>query len=225
MVFSIKSIAAESSGEGFLAISGAVEWEYYEEQRPPNNLFLIPITLSGISSNYEIVSHLQIIPEIFHLVDYYNNDTSDLAIGEVLPFSYANYELQYQVGKWRFVGLNMGIKFGHYGYMSMDWSTPVYTLFLAPTISAYIELDNRFMIYIPVEVPVGLYLNNINEYFTVITGAELIFDPAGQISNPVIKNTLFSIGVSYSYLKIVTSDSIERELNFLKPYVKFSYLY
>ena len=218
------TIFSEELGNGFLGINIGFEWYRYDSQNMTNDFFKIPVSFSAASSHYEIITSLSIVPEILHLDQYYTG-IAKLPAGALQPFSFANFEIQYLLAEWKIFHFNGGFKVGHYGYLSSDWTTPVYTLFIAPKGSVYIFLGDHFMIQIPIEIPLGIYNHNINTFFTLFTGIEVTLDPLGPISNPVSNSAFFTLGFEYSYLTLETGESIKRQIHYYKPYFRFTLLY
>jgi hypothetical protein len=218
------SLFAEELGEGFLAVNVSLDWQRYDSEGKTHDFFKLPVSFSAASANYEIITNISIFPELLHIDQYYTGK-SRLQPGALEPFSFANFEVQYLWFDWGIVHLNGGFKIGHYGYLTGDWVSPVFTVFLAFKGSLYAFIGDHFMIQIPLEIPLGIINNNIAEYFTFFTGMELTFDPIGPIHNPVGTTVLYSLGLEYNYLHLLTQDNILRNMDYYNTYFKVSVLY
>jgi len=215
---------AEEPGNGFLGIEVAGVWQRYDTSGKAYDFFKIPISFIAASSYYEIIANLSISPELLHLDQYYTGK-SRLPTGPLQPFSFANLEVQHMIAEWKIFHVNAGFKIGHYGYLNNSGVFPLYTLFVGFKGSIYTFLGNHFMIQLPLEIPAGIYNHNLSEFFTLISGLEITFDPMGPIINPVTTTTLFSLGFNYTYLRILSVDNVLREMHYMDTFIKISLLY
>jgi len=219
-----ESLLAEEIGNGFLAMNLSFDWQHDSHNGNSFDVFKVPISFSAASTNYDIVTSLNIFPEILHLDQYYSAK-SRLPAGSVVPFSFASFEIQYLSAEWKIFHVNTGFKIGHYGYLTGDWITPAFSLFIAFKGSLYTFLGDHFMIQTPIEIPLGIYNNYMKEYFTLRTGIDVVFDPAGPIRNPVSTSVFYTLGFEYTYLHIQTYHMVLRDLNYLNSRFTVSILY
>ncbi|MDH4199210.1 MAG: hypothetical protein OEV66_02425 [Spirochaetia bacterium] len=222
---STQKIFSEQISDGFLGVNLSLQWEQYQSIRQRENFFMLPLTFSGASAGYDIMTDITINPELLHLDKYYSAKFSGLNQGAVQPFSLASLEVLYKLAEWKIFHFNGGLKIGHYGFLSNDWSSPAFLLFIGARGSIFTFLGDHFMVQIPLEIPLALYLHNLNDFFMAKTGVEVIFYPAGPIQNPMANSAVFCLGMEYSYLHMQTSSLQTRNIHYITPYIKVTVLY
>lgn len=210
---------------GYLGVSIEAQWLHYQSPKATEDIFKLPISFVGAARNFEIITSLFIFPEVTRIDQYYTGDSRKLNPGAIVPFSFANFDVQYKIARWKIFHFNGGIKMGHYGYLAADWKDPAYVLFIAPKGSIYAFIGRHLMIKVPVEIPVALYHHYLKQYFSIKTGLEVTLDPVGPILEPANSTAFYSVGVEYSYLYLETDGRSLRTINYLQPYFRLTILY
>ena len=224
----LKPAAAEP--DGFLGIDLVFHWHggssMIDENRVPNDVFGIQLSLIGAADHYNIVTQIQLVTNLVDASEQYRGRSDYLALGEVDYLSYASINIQYSV--WRNDHLNLlaGYGLGHLGYLSQNFSQNPFTIFLSPIGSIWWFISSRFATFIEAELPMGTYRRNASRLWHFRFKNEVVFEPKGTVTNPRATSVFLALGWQFDYIDIITRDLGQNAEAFLvRPYLRFTYLY
>jgi len=220
----IKQSKASTLNEGFLAVS--LKSSNISQTNPeiPDNLWNFEFWVEGASVNYEIQTRIEIVPELINIGNNYDGNSSYVPSGMVHRYGLANLEVLHQVKSFDWFRIYFGARFGHYGFLSYEQSSPSFILHFSPKLEIGLFLGKYFHIKVPVEIPLALFKENLTSLFMLRSGIEFVFDPLGTITNPNPDTALYSLGVDFEYFDF-DDTFLPAEVFQWKPYIKVSILY
>ena len=234
LLFSIicpKNLFAIMEGDGFLGIDVILDWHggfsTIDDNSVPNNVVGIQLALVGAANYYGVTTHLQIVSNMINASEQYSGESNYIAQGEIDYFSYISLNIQYSLWRNQYFNVLAGYGLGHLGYLSKDFEINIFTIFLSPVASFYWFISKHFATLMEAEVPIGTYRRNAARLWHVQLKHEIIFEPKGNIMNPIPNSVFLAIGWRLDYINIITKASTpqETEAFLLRPYFRFTYLY
>ncbi len=226
-----KGLFSVIKADGFLGIDVIFNWHggssIIDEDLAPNNVFGLQLALIGAANYYGVTTHLQIVSNMINASEQYSGQSSYVAQGEIDYFSYISLNIQYSL--WRNQAFNVlaGYGFGHLGYLSKNFDVNPFTIFLAPVMSLYWFISKNFATLVETQVPIGTYRRNAARLWHIQLKHELMFEPGGNIINPIPGSLFLAVGWQFDYIAIITKSSPIRNAKsfMIRPYFRFTYLY
>ena len=153
------------SDDGFLGLDFTFGWhggtsrsDKKEPKEVSNGVYDLSLRWIGLTAGAEITTEIQLSNDLIHIVDNFKGSSAYLKKGEINPFSYFEFSVQYLTKRFfqEFYVL-AGIGLGHLGYISSHFNRNPYTFFLSPILSLrwyvfkYMAISSQF------DVPIGTY--------------------------------------------------------------------
>lgn len=193
-------------------------------------LILLPLRLEGAASNYAILTSIDLFSDLIQISRYYQRDISFLEKQPLLfySYSYLNFDISYLVTPLKSTyKLLIGLDFGHYGFLSLNFSPTSYALTISPLIE-FKWIIQTFVIYsIKIEVPIAVYKKNIESYFQFKFNTWFSFEPFANIENSSSFSFRYHLGLKFEYNRlrsVQNTEALYQHIN-LFPYIKISFIY
>ena len=216
--------------DGFLGLDTRLSWHGgysdTEGRQTLNNTFGISLGIIGSTNLYQLTTRLNFISNLFQVSEHYDGSSQYLAEGEIDTFSYFSLNVQYSMWRNDYLNFLMGYGLGHLGYISSEFATNPFSLYVSAISSLQLFLYEYFGFFIEVELPFGIFRRNTLRVWHFRLKNEIVYEPEGNISNPLPTSFFIALGWQFDYVYLVPKDT-ERDSRvvMIRPYIRFTYLY
>ena len=225
-------IYGKAQGDGFLGLSltPVVSIGFFNNQKENtvSNTSGLGFSFIGVSAGYDIITEINFIDDIIHVANYYTKKKAFLSNKEVYFFSFTDIEFSYSFKNLEKKRLNLlaGVKAGHLGYFSSNINNTPWTIYISPVFSLWYFFHSYIALHYKIDFPIGTYRSNISQLWQIRNNIELVVEPYGNIQSPIGTSALFSFGIEYQYIYLLTKEeNVSTHSVYFRPYIKFTLLY
>ncbi|RME92560.1 MAG: hypothetical protein D6767_02930 [Candidatus Hydrogenedentota bacterium] len=219
--------------DGYLGLFFSGGMVYREAQdtnlREISKFGFAQIGINGASPNTEVYTELLLFDNMAYAARQYANKPNYLKKNQIDAFSYSRLLIEYEVFKKRFFHLYGGFEPGHRGYLSPNFTRPVYQLYLAATLGMRIEITDSFLFLTRATLPLSflpfVYAHNMDNIEEIRAQAEFTYSFAENTINPLPPTVFLSIGLHYSFSRLNTLNYGNWTLQAAELYLKLTTLY